>query len=99
MEHRLEDEDNAEAGCSYDPSTVDVDDEEGETGKSQPAYEKTGILPNSSTIGDAPKHTTLDRALGTYAPQLATHATTFDRMLNVLRSRHAVLLSGMVALD
>ncbi len=38
MEHGLEDEDNADAGGAYAPSTVDLDDEECETDTSPAAY-------------------------------------------------------------
>ena len=98
MEHGLDDEDNAEGGA-YDPSAIDADDEEGETDISQVAYENAGILPYPPNIFDASTQAALARALEPHALPPATHATTADKMLNVLRSRHALSLSVMVAFD
>ncbi len=44
MEHGLEDEDNADGSGVYDPSTVDVHYEEGDTDLSQAVYDKCGYL-------------------------------------------------------
>jgi hypothetical protein len=95
----LEGEDEAVDGARFDRSTVDAEDEEGETDTSEAAYDKAGILSYPPSISDAMTSAALKRALEPRMSPPVTTATVRDQMLNCVKSTHALSLSGMVALD
>jgi hypothetical protein len=99
IDHGLEGEDDALDGAGFDRSTVDADDEEGETDISEAPYDEAGILSLPPSIWDGTTSAALKRALEPHVPPPVTTATVFGHIRNCVKSTHALSLSVMVAFD